>query len=128
MDKKKNTKEELKKEIEILDDKIVEEKAKLKKISAAHDTLLSLKSNLDVCTEIFSKSLDEASKSRFNNLISDNDVSFKKTCTDFLNQTDFIKNNINKLNSEHDMVLHEYDSVSRNDTEDKPKKDDKEEK
>lgn len=128
MDKKKNTKEELKKEIEILDDKIVEEKAKLKKISAAHDTLLSLKNNLDVCTEIFSKSLDEASKSRFNNLISDNDVSFRKTCTDFLNQTDFIKNSINRLNNERDIAFQEYDSILLNDTEEKNKKRDKEEK
>lgn len=128
MDKKRKTKEELKKEIEDLDDRIVEEKAKLKKISAAQDTLLSLKNNLDVCTEIFSKSLDAASKSRFNNLISDNDVSFKKTCTDFQNQTDFIRNNINKLNNERDIVTYEYDVLSRKDSENKTEKDDKEDK
>lgn len=128
MEKKRKTKEELKKEIENLDDRIVEERAKLKKISTAHDTLLGLKNNLDVCTEIFSKSLDESSKSRFNNLISDNDVSFKKTCTDFLNQVDYIKNSINKLNNERDIVLCEYDNVLRNDTEEKTNKDEKGEK
>lgn len=110
IDKRKSKKDELRQKISIIEEKLDGENDKLQKINLVQDSLLSLKKNLDKCTAVLTRSLEPGEfKERFSDLLSDNEIGFKKTCGSFEEQAETLKRRVIDLHSEREAAISEYE-------------------
>lgn len=109
-EEKKDIKEELRQKINKIEESLDSENGKLQKINIVQDSLASLKKNLDKCTTIYTRSMEPgAAKEHFSNLLSDNEIHFKKTCGDFEEQAEILRRKVIDLQNERDVAISEYE-------------------
>lgn len=118
LERKKEERAVLNNRLNDIDQRLDAENNKLRKISNAQDVLTSLKSSLDECISILSKSLEQgAEKSRFESLVASNDENYTKACNDFDEQSDILREKVAILHNERENAIQEYEKRSRDDEE-----------
>lgn len=122
MNEEKDTKNELREKIGQLEEKLDIENGKLKKINTVQDSLISLKKSLDKCTAVLSRALEPGdAKEKFNNLLDDNALDFKKTHSSFEEQAEVLKRKVIDLQAERDKAIQDYEEYSREEEKDSEK-------
>lgn len=118
-EREKDERRNLKEKIDNIDHEIDEEDRRIRKISAVQDSLTSLKKNIDKCATLLSKSLDDgAVKENFENLVTDNNVEFRKSCQGFEEQAETLRRRVIDLRNEREATLQEYEKRTHDDDED----------
>lgn len=119
IDKGKNKKDELRQKISMIEEKLDSENGKLQKINIVQDSLLSLKKNLDKCTAVLTRSLEPGEfKEKFSDLLSDNEIGFKKTCGSFEEQAETLRRRVIDLQTEREAAISEYEKDDEHDDND----------
>ncbi len=117
-DKKKDTKNELRKRIDNIEQQLHEEDSRIHKINAVQDSLIGLKEDMDRCAALLVKSLGEGEKVSFNNLVADNNVEFRKSCQNFEEKSEALRERVINLRNERDAAIQEYEDYVNDDKND----------
>lgn len=129
MDEKKadNKIIQVKKQINITEEKLADSRKKLNKIENLEENFSHLNKNINLCVELLNASVKNKNINRkINHMSEENIVGFKKTSSSLIDEKELTKKEIRELNDEMDKLNDEIKELYK-DKEKEEKKEEKEE-